>query len=232
MYKARSCLLVHLNLLCYSVCFHADDYQGLSSLPDHYIERSRCLNDFRDLYGGVLHLPYATFIMENMAMRVIPRRNKTYLLRFRNATRTFQAHNSTFQGHFYSWKNNVSHSYLHRKQSNFHQWRAVGNGSQPYLKRSYNMTYPLKQSEKHSSLYLKKTHNSNLWKTYNTTNYVRLNSTSYKFRRLDRSHPSRPSNATRLYSLFHNKQDQLVSPSMKGGDSNSLVNRRQRNSYR
>lgn len=78
---------------------NAGNYTGLSSLPDHYTERSRCLDDFRDMYGGELILPYATFIIESMTPA--PRRNRTYLSRYhnltRNASRTFlrRSHNIT-----------------------------------------------------------------------------------------------------------------------------------------
>ena len=78
---------------------NAGNYTGLSSLPDHYTERSRCLDDFRDMYGGELILPYATFIIESMTPA--PSRNRTYLSRYhnltRNASRTFfrRSHNIT-----------------------------------------------------------------------------------------------------------------------------------------
>lgn len=64
---------------------YTGNYTGLSSLPDHYIERSRCLDDFRDMYGGELILPHATFIMESLMK--IPRRNRTYISRYRSLTR-------------------------------------------------------------------------------------------------------------------------------------------------
>lgn len=52
-------------ILCIST-FHAAGYKGLSSLADHYIERSRCLNDFKSMYGGVLPLPHSSLVIQNL----------------------------------------------------------------------------------------------------------------------------------------------------------------------
>lgn len=46
---------------------NAAQYKGLSSEPDHYIERSKCLNDFRDMYGGVIPLLHSTLMVEDLA---------------------------------------------------------------------------------------------------------------------------------------------------------------------
>ena len=131
-----------------SRCFStAGNYTGLSSLPDHYTERSRCLDDFRDMYGGELILPHATFIIESLI--TIPRRNRT-LSRYhnltRNASRSFflRSHNMTKSKSFnMSEQQRLYESFLAQRTQNY---------SRSNLLRSSNMMSYSRQSRSSNNM--------------------------------------------------------------------------------
>ena len=166
---------------------YTGNYTGLSSLPDHYTERSRCLDDFRDMYGGELILPHATFIIESLT--TTPRRNRTYMSRYhsltRNASRSYflRSHNLTksksfnishqqrlYESFLAQRRQNYSHSSLQLRPSNMSHsyYNNMVRGHKP---RSYNVTrirqqpYNAHQETKHSRYFnatrLRRSHQQN-----------------------------------------------------------------------
>lgn len=126
---------------------YVGDHHGLSSLPDHYVERSRCLNDFKAMYGGKLPLSYATFVMGNML--VTRRVNHTRLSVYHNLTQSLESRNALLskrkeQLQNYPALHNQSHSYLQRHPNIQNSFRKLRNSSYNHKQLGAFHGYPLK----------------------------------------------------------------------------------------
>ena len=140
-------------------CFsNAGNYTGLSSLPDHYTERSRCLDDFRDMYGGELILPHATFIIESLM--TTPRRNiSRYYNLTHNASRSFflRTHNITrSKSVIVSKRERLHESYLAQRGKNYSRFNL------PRPSNRMNYSHQSRSSNINNMTQLRRNHHSAL----------------------------------------------------------------------
>ncbi len=200
---------------------NAGNYTGLSSLPDHYTERSRCLSDFRDMYGGELTLPYATFIIENMMPAPAPKRNRTYLSRYhnltRNASRTFfrRAHNITKSKSFnVSEQQRLYESFLAQRKQNYSRARS---NTYSHRSRSSNMTQVQQQYHNARQVPIQSQQSRYL----NATQFRRTNQQSHQ--KPLQGEQWRSLNGTQLQRQYHKPR---LEPKHVGGQSRNSVSKR------